>query len=173
MLACGTSYHSALLATHIFKKLNIFNSIQVIDGAEFTLYDVVKIGRTCVIFISQSYFKIPKIIRNNCSYMVLLKLSGNREVNLILSEFGLGVTKEELIEATSRLTKRMGGQHVKAAIEYLNEGDKVAWCNLLLNYYDKSYQHAKDTKGQIFRDKLKFDWNNKAESIKKLLEFSK
>jgi hypothetical protein len=34
-----------------------------------------------VIFISQSFFRIPKIIRNNCSYMVLLKLSGNREVN--------------------------------------------------------------------------------------------
>jgi len=50
-----------------------------------------------VIFISQSFFRIPKIIRNNCSYMVLLKLSGQREVNLILSEFGLGVTKEELI----------------------------------------------------------------------------
>jgi hypothetical protein len=51
-----------------------------------------------VIFISQSFFKIPKIIRNNCSYMVLLKLSGNREVNLILSEFGLGITKEQLLE---------------------------------------------------------------------------
>ena len=50
------------------------------------------------IFISQSFFKIPKIIRNNCSYMVLLKLSGNREVNLILSEFGLGVTKDQLLE---------------------------------------------------------------------------
>jgi len=50
-----------------------------------------------VIFISQSYFRIPKVIRNNCSYMVLLKLSGNREVNIILSEFGLGVTKEELL----------------------------------------------------------------------------
>lgn len=51
-----------------------------------------------VIFISQSFFRIPKIIRNNCSYVVLLKLSGNREVNLILSEFGLGVTKEQLIK---------------------------------------------------------------------------
>ena len=56
-----------------------------------------KLG-TSVIFISQSYFKIPKIIRNNCSYMVLLKLSGNREVNIILSEFGLGITKEQLLE---------------------------------------------------------------------------
>lgn len=51
-----------------------------------------------VIFISQSYFKIPKIIRNNCSYMILLKLSGDREVKLILSEFGLGISKEQLLE---------------------------------------------------------------------------
>lgn len=58
-----------------------------------------------VIFISQSYFKIPKIIRNNCSYMVLLKLSGNREVNMILSEFGLGVTKDELISLYEYATK--------------------------------------------------------------------
>jgi hypothetical protein len=58
-----------------------------------------------VIFISQSYFKIPKIIRNNCSYMVLLKLSGNREVNMILSEFGLGVTKDELIALYEYATK--------------------------------------------------------------------
>lgn len=50
-----------------------------------------------VIFISQSFFKIPKIIRSNCSYMVLLKLSGDREIKLILSEFGLGITKEQLL----------------------------------------------------------------------------
>jgi hypothetical protein len=50
-----------------------------------------------VIYLSQSYFRIPKIIRNNCSYMVILKLSGNREVNLILSEFGLGVSREQLM----------------------------------------------------------------------------
>ena len=30
--------------------------------------------------------------------MIILKLSGQREVNLILSEFGLGVSKEELVE---------------------------------------------------------------------------
>jgi len=56
-----------------------------------------KLGVSCI-FLSQSFFKIPKIIRNNCSYMVLLKLSGNREVNIILSEFGLGVTKDQLLE---------------------------------------------------------------------------
>jgi len=50
-----------------------------------------------VIFLSQSYFHIPILIRKNCSYMVLLKLSGQREVNVILSDFGLGVNKEELL----------------------------------------------------------------------------
>jgi hypothetical protein len=58
-----------------------------------------------VIYLSQSYYRIPKIIRSNCNYMCILKLSGNREVKMILSEFGLGVSKEELLrlytEATS------------------------------------------------------------------------
>jgi len=58
-----------------------------------------------VVYLSQSYFRIPKIIRNNCSYMVILKLSGNREVNLILSEFGLGVTREQLLAMYEFATK--------------------------------------------------------------------
>ena len=50
-----------------------------------------------VIYISQSYFRIPKIIRQNLSYLVLLKLSGERELKLILSEGGLGLDKEQLL----------------------------------------------------------------------------
>ena len=37
--------------------------------------------------------------------MVLLKLSGNREVNIILSEFGLGITKDELLELYKYATR--------------------------------------------------------------------
>jgi DNA helicase HerA-like ATPase len=50
-----------------------------------------------VIFISQSYFKIPKIIRLNTNYMVLLKIPSNRDLNMILSEAGIGLTKDELM----------------------------------------------------------------------------
>jgi hypothetical protein len=50
-----------------------------------------------VIYISQSYFRIPKIIRQNLSYLVLLKLSGERELRLILSEGGLGLDKTQLL----------------------------------------------------------------------------
>ena len=37
--------------------------------------------------------------------MVILRLSGNREINLILSEFGLGLTKEQLLEIYKYATK--------------------------------------------------------------------
>lgn len=50
-----------------------------------------------VIYISQSYFRVPKIIRQNLNYLIILKLSGDRELKLILSEGGLGLSKEELL----------------------------------------------------------------------------
>jgi hypothetical protein len=51
---------------------------------------------SCV-FISQSYYHIPLIIRKNCNYLVLLKLQGMREINSILRETGIGLTKEQLV----------------------------------------------------------------------------
>ncbi len=50
-----------------------------------------------VIYISQSYFRVPKIIRQNLNYLVLLKLSGERELKLILSESGIGLDREQLL----------------------------------------------------------------------------
>lgn len=58
-----------------------------------------------IVFLSQSFYKIPKIIRSNCSYLVILKLSGQREVNMILSEFGLGVSKDQLLDIYEYATK--------------------------------------------------------------------
>ena len=37
--------------------------------------------------------------------MVILKLGGNREINMILSTFGLGVTKEQLLGMYEYATK--------------------------------------------------------------------
>ena len=54
MLGCGTSYHAGLFSSHIFKEISGLNLVQVIDGAEFSKYDIPKIGKTALIFISQS-----------------------------------------------------------------------------------------------------------------------
>ena len=49
-----------------------------------------------ICYLSQSFFKIPKIVRQQFSYLMLLKLSSKRDLNLILSDFSLGVDRDEL-----------------------------------------------------------------------------
>lgn len=50
-----------------------------------------------VIFLSQLFYKIPQFIRQNSSYMVILKLGGKRNVNLLMSEFSYGLSKEQIL----------------------------------------------------------------------------
>ena len=50
-----------------------------------------------VVYLSQSFFDIPSIIRKNCSYMVFLKIGGVREIKTILRDFALNCSKEQLI----------------------------------------------------------------------------
>ena len=56
-----------------------------------------KLNCSCI-FLSQSYFRIPKVIRGNCNYLIILKLANQRDCNLIMSEFGLGVSKDQLLK---------------------------------------------------------------------------
>ena len=56
-----------------------------------------KIGKSVSIaYLAQSFFKIPKIVRQQFNYLILLKLSSNRDLNLILGDFSLGVDRDEL-----------------------------------------------------------------------------
>jgi hypothetical protein len=56
-----------------------------------------KFNVSCI-FISQSYYHIPTMIRKNCTYMVILKLgSGKREIKTIMSEFGMGLEQEQIM----------------------------------------------------------------------------
>ena len=54
LLGCGTSYHSCMYGREFLKKICNFNSIQIFDGADFEDNDILKDGKTVVIFISQS-----------------------------------------------------------------------------------------------------------------------
>jgi hypothetical protein len=49
-------------------------------------------------YLTQSYFKTPKIIRIQCNYIVLKKLTSQKDLTMILSDFSLGVDKKRLVE---------------------------------------------------------------------------
>jgi hypothetical protein len=53
------------------------------------------------VYLSQSYFKVPRLIRlQEMGYLFLLKLSSSRDLNMVLSECSLGdsVDRKELHE---------------------------------------------------------------------------
>lgn len=54
LLGCGTSFHSAFIASNYLKDMCGLNTVQIFDGAEFSDKDIPKIGKTACIFISQS-----------------------------------------------------------------------------------------------------------------------
>ena len=58
-----------------------------------------------LIYLSQSYYQIPKMIRLNSNYLVILKLGQKRNLNMIMSELSLGVTKDQLIKIYNFATR--------------------------------------------------------------------
>jgi len=54
LLGCGTSYHAACWAVSLFKYLDIFMTVQVYDGAEFSHKDIICYGKTAALLLSQS-----------------------------------------------------------------------------------------------------------------------
>lgn len=58
-----------------------------------------------IAFLAQNYFIIPKVVRNNCSYLVLLKCGSMRELAIILKESGFGVNKDQLTNMYQYATK--------------------------------------------------------------------
>jgi hypothetical protein len=53
-------------------------------------------GSVSCVYLSQSYFQIPKFLRGNSNYVMLKKLNGVRDIKLILSDYSLGATKDQL-----------------------------------------------------------------------------
>ena len=65
-----------------------------------------KIGKgVSTLYLSQSFFKIPKIVRLQLNYLIILKLSSVRDLNLMLSDFSLGVDRDELAMIYKDATK--------------------------------------------------------------------
>ena len=46
--------------------------------------------------LSQSFYRISKLIRQQATYIIILKLSGMKDLRLVLSDLSLGIKKETL-----------------------------------------------------------------------------
>lgn len=56
-------------------------------------------------YLAQNWYVSPIVLRRNVNYVVILKLSGEKEIKMILKEIGLGLTKEQLMKMYEYSTK--------------------------------------------------------------------
>ena len=51
-----------------------------------------------LIYLTQSFYKTNKLIRQNCRYFVIVKIAGSRDLSCLLKDIACDKTKEELIK---------------------------------------------------------------------------
>lgn len=54
LLGCGTSYHAGMWSLELFKSLQCFNTVSIYDGADFSVKDIPRKGKSAAILLSQS-----------------------------------------------------------------------------------------------------------------------
>jgi len=74
----------------------------------------------------------------NTSPMVRMDMPIEIRVNKLVATYA-GFPKSNLVEALERIRKRLGGQHLKAAVEALERDDFAVAAEIALRYYDKAY----------------------------------
>jgi hypothetical protein len=60
-----------------------------------------------MIYISQSYFAIPKLIRDQLNYLVVKRLSNVKNLGAILKQYSLDITLDQLKHIYADVTKNM------------------------------------------------------------------
>jgi tRNA 2-selenouridine synthase len=78
-----------------------------------------------------------KLMRESICYFVNIPFE--KRLQFIVKQYG-GFEKADLIGATERIQKRLGGLETKNTIQLLETGDIQAAFGILLKYYDKWYE---------------------------------
>jgi tRNA 2-selenouridine synthase len=79
--------------------------------------------------------------------VISIELPIEERINYLVNEYGK-FSKEELIDATERIGQKLGGQHVKRAIEALKKNDHRTAFEICLVYYDKTYLYGEEQRAE-------------------------
>lgn len=95
----------------------------------------------------------------------------SERIAVLLEVYG-AADPEELIAATERISKKLGGQNAKAAIEYIRQGNLAPAIAITLDYYDKTYLFDLRRR-DVSITSVDIAGLSQAESMDRLLEESK
>ena len=120
---------------------NLYQQLSKLDGSKTVwLEDESQmIGK---IFIPAEFYR-----KYRNSPLVVLDIAFEKRVEYLVKVYG-NYPKDEIIEAFSRIRKKLGGQHLNRALQCIETGDISEVVRIALNYYDKTYLYGlahKDT----------------------------
>jgi tRNA 2-selenouridine synthase len=92
----------------------------------------------------------------SASPVVEIALDKTDRIKRLVHEYG-NANREEFLKAMERITKKLGGQHFKAAKEKLLLGEMASTIEILLTYYDKAYLTGLERKKHRIRATVKWD----------------
>lgn len=104
------------------------------------------------------------------SPVVALSVDKDIRIKRLVNEYG-AADKNEFLEAMTGITKKLGGQHFKAAKEKLLENDMAAVMDILLTYYDKAYRNGLEKKKNRITANVVWNGTDKNKLVNELSSF--
>jgi len=90
------------------QRLIVFDDLVISKNLQNTIADYYIRGRkfqfTCV-YISQSFYAIPKLIRQQASMLILKKIGSDKDLKMIIREYSLGLDLDELFKLYKQCTQ--------------------------------------------------------------------
>ena len=138
--------------------------------------EVSKIDVNQVVFfedegMSVGHVKVPQAIFQRLQHAPMLFIQRTKDLRIqhLLSIYSANQNVEEAKAAFLRISKRLGGQNVKEAMEAIDNGDAHKAILIALNYYDK-YYYAK-LNNRPFSRFIKVDGNeSNSEVAQRIIE---
>ncbi len=87
---------------------------------------------------------------------LFISIPQKTRVKRLVQDYG-GFDAKQLEEPILKIQKRLGGQHVKSALEALKQGDLSTVAEITLNYYDKAYRYGLEQRDPLNKSELALD----------------
>lgn len=107
----------------------------------------------------------------NTNGVVEVELNKEARIRRLTDEYG-PADRDAFLEAMTRITRKLGGQHFNAAREALLGDDMAATIDILLTYYDKAYRIDLKNKSNRVRHRIAWDGTNLEAVVQELIQLS-
>lgn len=117
---------------------------------------------------------IPKSIYDSMRAAPVIQLEYDKAFRIqhILKEYGQ-FGNDILAEKTKKIAEKLGGLRLMQALRHLEEGQKELWCEMMLDYYDKQYEHSNTQRNKESIRPLECNGSSFEEVCKKIIEITK